>query len=134
MSFYDDEDGFIGQEPQVFTGNRAEAESFATQWYIYTATNELANVMTPHKIALLFLTYIKGLLVNTWVQQQVRWLHEELERGISAHNLALAREVARHSTPTLWTAYAKNEHEQHCAQEYLWKDMRWTSTLPPSSN
>jgi len=95
MSFYNDKDGFLGQEPQVFMGDRTQAKSFGTQWHIYEAANNLQSVMTPHKIALLFLTYIKGPLVNTWVQQQVQWLHEELDRGIHTNDSALSNGVAR---------------------------------------
>jgi len=74
MSYYYDDNGFQGAEPQVFTGDRSQAESFMTQWYIYTAVNEFATFMPPSKITMLFLTYIKGPLVNTWVHQQAKWL------------------------------------------------------------
>ncbi len=90
MSFYD-EDGFQGSEPQVFTGDRSQAESFVTQWYLYTIVNDFDTFMTPCKIAMIFLTYIKGPIVNTWVQQQTRFLRQELALG--ANEYALAREI-----------------------------------------
>jgi len=87
MSNYDD-DGFQGSEPQVFTGDRSQAESFMTQWYIYTAVNDFVTFMPPSKITMLFLTYVKGPLVNTWVQQQARWLREQIARGEDEENMA----------------------------------------------
>src|SRR6266702_4958552 len=92
MSFYD-EDGFQGSEPQVFAGDRSQAESFMTQWYLYTIVNDFDMFMTPCKVAMIFLTYIKGPLVNTWVHQQIQFLREELAQGADEH--ALAREIKR---------------------------------------
>ena len=80
MSHSDQE--WIGQEPQVFTGQRDQAESFEVQWQLFDKLNFQNHGYTPYQRAMILLTYVQGPLVNEWVQAQVRIFNVELARGV----------------------------------------------------
>jgi hypothetical protein len=64
-----------GKEPNVFTGDRKDAESFILEWQIYQMLNYDAAVMRqPFTRATLFLSFIKGPGVHEWNMLQVNWL------------------------------------------------------------
>jgi hypothetical protein len=70
---------FLGSEPEPFTGDRMKVESFLTQWELYCGVN--ANntaVQNQYQKTMLFLTYIKGDLVRTWVLVASHWLGQEV--------------------------------------------------------
>jgi hypothetical protein len=70
---------FLGSEPEAFTGDRTKVESFLTQWELYCGVN--ANntaIQNQYQKTMLFLTYIKGDLVRTWVLAASRWLGQEV--------------------------------------------------------
>jgi hypothetical protein len=70
---------FLGSEPEPFTGDRMKVESFLTQWELYCRVN--ANntaIQNQYQKTMLFLTYIKGDLVCTWVLVASRWLGQEV--------------------------------------------------------
>jgi hypothetical protein len=74
-----DTNKFLGSEPEAFTGDRTKVESFLTQWELYCGVN--ANntaIQNQYQKTMLFLTYIKGDLVRTWVLAASRWLGQEV--------------------------------------------------------
>jgi hypothetical protein len=74
-----DTNKFLGSEPEAFTGDRTKVESFLTQWELYCGVN--ANntaIQNQYQKTMLFLTYIKGDLVCTWVLAASRWLGQEV--------------------------------------------------------
>src|SRR6266702_3009043 len=94
MSYYDEEDGFVGAELQVFTGDRTQTEVFRTQWIQFVAVNNITHTFTSYRAAMLFLTYVKGPLVNTWVHGQLQWLQAQRAAGVDMNNTILAETVA----------------------------------------
>jgi hypothetical protein len=59
---------FLGSEPEAFTGDRTKVESFLTQWELYCGVNtNNAAIQNQYQKTMLFLTYVKGDLVRTWV-------------------------------------------------------------------
>src|SRR6266702_62136 len=93
MSQYGEEDAFQGEKMKVFTGLSAEADSFKEQWKTFVVTNNVTQRFTVFKAVVLFLTYIKGPIVNTWVKEQFTWLRLQLQAGVSDNDLHLAKHV-----------------------------------------
>ena len=91
--FNNDEQDVVGREPQVFTGDRTQAESFASQWHIFEGLN-FASCM-PYQRAMIFLTYIQGPLVNEWVRSQIDWLQRSMQEGWSPNDPHILRSVNR---------------------------------------
>jgi hypothetical protein len=74
-----DTNKFLGSEPEVFTGDRTKVESFLTQWELYCGVNaNNAAIQNQYQKTMLFLTYIKGDLVRTWVLAASHWLGQEI--------------------------------------------------------
>jgi hypothetical protein len=74
-----DTNKFLGSEPETFTGDRTKVESFLTQWELYCRVNaNNAAMQNQYQKTMLFLTYIKGDLVRTWVLVASRWLGQEV--------------------------------------------------------
>jgi hypothetical protein len=70
---------FLGSEPEAFTGDRTKVESFLTQWELYCGVNtNNAAIQNQYQKTMLFLTYVKGDLVRTWVLAASRWLGQEV--------------------------------------------------------
>jgi hypothetical protein len=70
---------FLGSKPEVFTGDRTKVESFLTQWELYCGVNaNNAAIQNQYQKTMLFLTYVKGDLVRTWVLAASRWLGQEV--------------------------------------------------------
>src|SRR6266702_4016239 len=93
MSQYDEENAFQGEKMKIFAGLSAEAESFREQWKTFVVTNNITQRFTVFKAVVLFLTHIKGPIVNTWVKTQFTWLRLQLQAGVSEDDLHLARHV-----------------------------------------
>jgi hypothetical protein len=63
----------------VFTGDRTKVESFLTQWELYCRVNaNNAAIQNQYQKTMLFLTYVKGDLVRTWVLAASHWLGQEV--------------------------------------------------------
>jgi hypothetical protein len=74
-----DTNKFLGSEPETFTGDRTKVESFLTQWELYCRVNaNNAAIQNQYQKTMLFLTYIKGDLVRTWVLAASHWLGQEI--------------------------------------------------------
>jgi hypothetical protein len=70
---------FLGSEPEAFTGDRTKVESFLTQWELYCGVNaNNAAIQNQYQKTMLFLTYVKGDLVRTWVLAASHWLGQEV--------------------------------------------------------
>jgi hypothetical protein len=70
---------FLGSEPEAFTGERMKVESFLMQGELYCRVNaNNAAIQNKYQKTMLFLTYIKGDLVHTWVLAASRWLGQEV--------------------------------------------------------
>src|SRR6266702_1908967 len=93
MPYYKEEEAFEGKRMMIFTGLQAEAEQFAEQWSRFTATNNITQRFTAFKAIVLFLTHIKGPIVNTWVQDQFHWLRIQLQAGTSEQDGRLVQHI-----------------------------------------
>ena len=52
---------------------------------IYRGMNPNADVMTnPYRQTMTFLSYIRGSLVDDWVQEQAQWLVDQIQGGCNA--------------------------------------------------
>jgi hypothetical protein len=72
-------DKLVGNTPLIFTGERARAEEFITQWQLYEGVNITNNLMrNAYQRAMLFLTYIQGPIVNEWVKGVNAWLRGQI--------------------------------------------------------
>jgi hypothetical protein len=69
----------VGNTPLIFTGDRARAEEFITQWQLYKGVNITNDLMrNAYQQAMLFLTYIQGPIVNEWVKGVNAWLQGQI--------------------------------------------------------
>jgi hypothetical protein len=72
-------DKLVGNTPLIFTGDRARAEEFITQWQLYEGVNITNELMrNAYQRAMLFLTYIQGSTVNEWVKGVNAWLRGQI--------------------------------------------------------
>jgi hypothetical protein len=72
-------DKLVGNTPLIFTGDRARAEEFITQWQLYEGVNITNDLMrNAYQRAMLFLTYIQGPTVNEWVKGVNAWLRGQI--------------------------------------------------------
>jgi hypothetical protein len=61
-----------GKEPDIFNGDRTKSETFKQQFRLYKELNQNNEVMNvPHYRVAYALTFIKGPLVQDWVQDQI---------------------------------------------------------------
>ena len=72
-------DKLVGNPPEVFTGIRAKAEHFLTQWKLYVGVN-ISNptIANYYQRSMLFLTYIQGAGVLEWVSAMSKWLQMQV--------------------------------------------------------
>jgi hypothetical protein len=69
----------VGNTPLIFTGERARAKEFITQWQLYEGVNITNELMrNAYQQAMLFLTYIQGPIVNKWVKGVNAWLRGQI--------------------------------------------------------
>ena len=72
-------DKLVGNPPGVFTGIRAKAEHFLTQWKLYVSVN-ISNltIANYYQRSMLFLTYIQGAGELKWVSTMSKWLQMQV--------------------------------------------------------
>ncbi|KAH9033276.1 hypothetical protein EDB85DRAFT_1890337 [Lactarius pseudohatsudake] len=112
---------FVGQPPEVFTGDRTKTEEFLTQWELYWGVNNNSTVMSnPYQRAMIFLTYIRGSGVNEWLVAISRWLNRQV-----------SQEGVLDTNPWLWTQVLLTFNrrfadtlEKECAQATLKKGIK----------
>ncbi len=72
-----------GNPPFEFTGDRERSKAFMLAFQIYRGMNPNADVMTnPYQRTMTFLSYIRGPLVDDWVQEQAQWLVDQIQGGV----------------------------------------------------
>jgi hypothetical protein len=105
----------LGSEPEAFTGDRTKVESFLTQWELYCRVNaNNAAIQNQYQKMMLFLTYIKGDLVRTWVLAASRWLGQEVSLyHVDQYDPYLWERL---SVDNLLTRLKKNEHKLNCGK------------------
>ncbi|KAH9040495.1 hypothetical protein EDB85DRAFT_2173781 [Lactarius pseudohatsudake] len=112
---------FVGQPPEVFTGDRTKTEEFLTQWELYWGINNNNTVMSnPYQRAMIFLTYIQGSGVNEWLVAISQWLNRQV-----------SQEGVLDTNPWLWTQVLitfnrrfADTLEKECAQATLKKGIK----------
>ena len=68
-----------GNTPTVFTGDRDKSEKFLREFDLYWEMNDDHPVMTsPFKRVIAALAFIRGPMVDDWVQDQVTTLRQKL--------------------------------------------------------
>ena len=71
-----------GNTPTVFTGDRDKSEKFLREFDLYWEMNDDHPVMTsPFKRVIAALAFIRGPMVDNWVQDQVTALRQKLTRA-----------------------------------------------------
>ena len=76
-------DRLIGKEPEIFDGDRAKVEGFITKWKIYYGLNRQAQTMrSPFERTFLFLGYIRGPLVDKWVDDQIQDVYRYIQGNV----------------------------------------------------
>ena len=93
--------GMTGIAPAIFDGKRSNAENFLKAFRRYKMMNENNNVMSvPFLRILTALSYIRGTLVEDWVNAQDEWLEKRVDPTKTGH---LAR-----SDEALWDEFVAN--------------------------
>ncbi len=72
-----------GNPPFKFTGDRERSKAFMLAFQIYQGMNPNADMITnPYQQTMTFLSYIRGPLVDNWVQEQAQWLVDQTTTGV----------------------------------------------------
>ena len=73
-----------GEIPETFTGDRKKSETFMQQFNVHWGLNENHEIMaTPYLCAMYALSFMKGPLINDWVNDQVTTLRDKVQRTIN---------------------------------------------------
>ena len=93
--------GMTGIAPAIFNRKRSNAENFLKAFRQYKMMNEHNNVMSvPFLRILTALSYIRGTLIEDWVNAQDKWLEKRVNPTKTGH---LAR-----SDEALWDEFVMN--------------------------
>ena len=72
--------GLRGNPPSIFDGNRAKADDFIREFTLYQIVNsDSPQMKIPFERVALALTFMRGPLVNDWVNLQMEELQEKVE-------------------------------------------------------
>jgi len=73
-----------GNPPKEFLGDREESKSFLLNFLLYRGMNPHVEQLTiPYQRSMTFLSYIRGPLVNNWVEEQAQWLIDQVTGGVA---------------------------------------------------
>ena len=114
----------MGIAPAIFDGKRSSAENFLKAFRRYKMMNEHNNVMNvPFLRILTALSYIRGPLVEDWVNAQDEWLEKRVDTTKTGHlarsDEALWEEfVANFKTAWKDTAKTQNTYDQLMKVDY----------------
>ena len=98
----------IGNPPTIFTGDRTKAKTFVREFNIYAGLNEgVATMVNPLRKTLLALSYIRGEMVNDWVDVMHAWIEEQ-----SAPDDPAINHVQTPSTSNLYWLHYTTEFNQ----------------------
>ncbi len=103
-----------GNPPFEFTGDRERSKAFMLAFQIYRGMNPNADVMTnPYRRTMTFLSYIRGPLVDDWVQEQAQWLVDQTTAGLlqTEENLWRTIDTRFRQAYTDTAESAKAQHE-----------------------
>ena len=114
-------DKFIRVPPQVFTGDRTKMEDFLLQWRMYCGANRNnTSLGVAFTKAMIFLTFLQGDLVKTWVLSTMEWLHKMMDdHGWAQTDGRLYREI-KLDFRQAFTDTLEGEH----AKAILWGGIR----------
>jgi len=84
-----------GNPPRIFNGDHTTSVGFLMEWELYYEINRHIDIMNqPYTRSMLFLTYIQGDDVQSWVMKQILWLRNEINTGgVQPTNEWLWREI-----------------------------------------
>ena len=100
--------GLRGTPPTIFTGDRSKADTFWSEFHRYKLNNRNHPAMTlPFDCVLMALSYIRGPLVDDWVDAQETHLTTRTNTTQTTH--------VQETDPVLWTEFAT-------AFKDAWKD------------
>src|SRR6266702_1875523 len=72
-----------GNPPKEFHGDREESISFLLNFLLYRGMNpHVEQLAIPYQRSMTFLSYIRGPLVNDWVEEQAQWLIDQTTGGV----------------------------------------------------
>ncbi len=73
-----------GNPPKEFHGDREESKSFLLNFFLYRGMNpHVEQLAIPYQRSMTFLSYIRGPLVNDWVEEQAQWLIDQVTGGVA---------------------------------------------------
>ncbi len=73
-----------GNPPAEFDGNREKSQAFLLAFTLYRGMNLMVEQLAiPFQRAMTFLSYIRGPLVNNWVNKQAQWLMDQVQTGVA---------------------------------------------------
>ena len=76
-----------GNPPSEFNGDRSKADTFMNEFDLYVLANIDTDTMaSPMKKATIFLSYIKGELVQDWTKRWVQWMLRQYQLGRPAYD------------------------------------------------
>jgi len=73
-----------GNPPKEFHGDREESKSFLLNFLLYRGMNpHVEQLAIPYQRSMTFLSYIRGPLVDDWVEEQAQWLIDQVTGGVA---------------------------------------------------
>ncbi|KAH8999741.1 hypothetical protein EDB92DRAFT_1940537 [Lactarius akahatsu] len=83
-----------GNPPPEFDGSREKSKAFLRAFKLYCGMNPTVDLLAvPGQRAMAFLSYIRGPLVDDWVDEQMRWLEAQIVSGVPRTQNNLWNEV-----------------------------------------
>ena len=95
--------GKLGGNPlKEFHRDREESKSFLLNFLLYQGMNpHVEQLAIPYQRSMTFLSYIRGPLVNDWVEEQAQWLIDQVMGGVP------------HAKENLWATIETRFHQAY---------------------
>ncbi len=91
-----------GNPPKEFHGDREESKAFLLNFRLYRGMNtHVEQLAIPYQRSMTFLSYIRGPLVNDWVEEQAQWLVDQVMGGVP------------HTEENLWAMIETRFHQAY---------------------
>ncbi len=110
-----------GNPPKEFHRDREESKSFLLNFLLYWGMNpHVEQLAIPYQRSMTFLLYIRGPLVNDWVEEQAQWLIDQIAGGVphTEENLWATVETRFRQA---YTDTAEKQKAQHNVRELKMK-------------
>ena len=110
-----------GNPPKEFHGDREESKSFLLNFLLYRGMNpHVEQLAIPYQRSMTFLSYIRGPLINDWVEEQAQWLIDQVTGGVphTEENLWATIEIRFRQA---YTDTAEKQKAQHNVRELKMK-------------